>query len=387
MEIKINNINVEVVDGVELSNDIDFIRSYLSNKNVFGEYRKKVDCFRKILKVKNNYDDLDYKTILREVWYNVGLTHGKLYDLINTIAAGYYNWLDNVIDNTKGARNGEKLHNLKNFISKFNDCDNINTNKILDWLVNTYCKEYNYYLLSNDILDIATCSYKNAYHSCYNINDGAYNNSVNYIINDNMYGDNVNWCTLYQLNIDNLNDLDLSQKNLYNIAINRKFTTYNTNNKTLIVGSNYGNKEFMKYENLTKILHCIIFNDDLDNYSYDDEFSNVYYEDDDVKCYHDYKCNNCIALCNKNIIENNMVLWAHGYSNFIDVGIPCCEDCGAMLYDEDYRYWSNADNCYYCDDCCFYDEIIEDYVGYNSHTRYCLGNTIFSELSLEHIQE
>lgn len=356
-KLMIDNKEIEVLNDIELSSDIDFISDYISNINVFEEYRNKVACFRKIIKINNCYSDINYCDVIRDIYYNlpleVGVLRSTLYSMI-----GYTNTIDTLIDNFKGSRSGDKLNNLKNFISKYNNVDNVNTNLALDYIANTYNKSCSYYLLSNDILDIATCSYKHTYRSCYSIENGEYNNSVNYIINDNLHSDKITWCVLYQLNINNLEDLDLSQSKLYDIAINRKFITYDNDTNVMLLGANYGNKEFNKKGLLLEVIHKVIFGDNVinyNNYVVDNSSSNVCYWDNGIKCYRDYDHSDCYIYYD--ITNNSTIkLWGCGYSDFIDVNLPVCACCGELITDEDNICYIDGemyccDCCYYCDNC------------------------------------
>ena len=96
--LKIDNREIEVLNDIELSNDIEFIRDYLNDTSIFNEYRQNVKCFRKILKIKNTYSDIDYLTIIRDMYYTLCLHSGALKDTISCMV-NYKSIIDVIIDN------------------------------------------------------------------------------------------------------------------------------------------------------------------------------------------------------------------------------------------------------------------------------------------------
>lgn len=367
------NYTIEKITDLEiitLDNLVKQLKNTDANINniidIYNDYVIKVKPKRQLIKVAKSEVNIELKEIFKDIYNNVSLG-GVLCELVKTFKNLSNNeYINDYLKQIKGVADNQT--NLTKVIKFLNSFRSIQDNSLIDKAINYVNLKYNagdiYYLYSNDLFDLLTASYSQNIRSCYNIDDGDYNNSLTYIINDNITK-TCNWYVLKEIKdinaIENLN----KPEELYYLTLNRRFLTTDNKNTIQLLGSNYGIDKRINSNDLKYIMWLYNHNDidNVDNVvENENKFEYYGYDSDYIAAYLDYKRNenNILSVTNT---DNYITLWVTS-GELIDPvskkGEPlrCCE-CGEIIHDLDDAI--DIDGQLYCRDCCYYCDCCGQY--------------------------
>ena len=368
---KYKNYTIEKIadlDIIPLSGMIADLRNtsdaYVTNiEHIYDEYVVKVKPKRELLKITHSEDNkVDMLTIVKSIWEHCGIC-GLFCEIIKNLKELDNNAINDYLKRIKGINDNQSA--ITKAIKLINHCRGIDSDSMLDRVLNhvnmNYGKSEIYYLYSNDIFDILTASYSRNIKSCYNIDGGAYNNSLTYIVNDNLHN-NCKWYVLKEIKDSSTIESLTDPEQLYELTLSRRFITTDNDNEIQLLGSNYGMDRRIN-ENDLKYIMWLYNHDNIENVVENDtKFDYHNCSEDYIFAYEDYKHNESNTLSIENT-HNYLDLWNldHGLISPVShQGDPLiCAECGEIIEDEEEAIYINGE--YYCPNCTYYCECCDNY--------------------------